>query len=134
VSSPIFIDTGAWFAMCVPWDANHNLAMQFLTKETRPLFTTDYVINETLTLLKTRGEMARALALGHQFFRGNLATVHFLTKDEIEESWRTFERFTDKDWSFTDCSSKYLMEKLGLATAFAFDHHFRQFGSVTVVP
>jgi predicted nucleic acid-binding protein len=67
--------------MCVPWDANHDLAMQFLTKGTRPLFTTDYVINETLTLLKTRGEITRALALGHQFFQGNLATVHFLTKD-----------------------------------------------------
>jgi hypothetical protein len=25
-------------------------------------------------------------------------------------------------------------EALGITTAFAFDHHFRQFGTVTVVP
>ncbi len=48
--------------------------------------------------------------------------------------WETFRQFSDKGRSFTDCSSKVVMERLGITQAFAFDQHFRQFGSVTVVP
>jgi predicted nucleic acid-binding protein len=45
-----------------------------------------------------------------------------------------FRRFADKDWSFTDCTSCVVMQKLGITTACSFDHHFRQFGTVSVVP
>ena len=38
------------------------------------------------------------------------------------------------DWSFTDCTSKTVMDSLGIRTAFAFDGHFREFGSIEVVP
>lgn len=40
----------------------------------------------------------------------------------------------DKQWSFTDCTSRVVMERLGIQKVFAFDDHFRQFGTVTVVP
>lgn len=49
-------------------------------------------------------------------------------------TWESFERFADKEWSCTDCSSKVVMERLGITRAFAFDQHLRQFGSITVVP
>ena len=45
-----------------------------------------------------------------------------------------FRKFSDKDWSFTDCSSKVVIEKFGITRAFALDHHFVQFGSIVVVP
>jgi len=31
-------------------------------------------------------------------------------------------------------ASKVVMDKLGIGTAFAFDYHFRRFGTVVVVP
>jgi predicted nucleic acid-binding protein len=37
-------------------------------------------------------------------------------------------------WSFTDCTSKVVIDDLAIRTAAALDQHFRQFGSVTVVP
>ena len=43
-------------------------------------------------------------------------------------------QFDDKQWSFTDCTSRVVIDRLSLPTAFAFDEHFRQFGNVTVVP
>lgn len=49
-------------------------------------------------------------------------------------AWQVFHDFDDKDWSFTDCTSKVLIEQFGIETAFTFDHHFRQFGTVVVVP
>jgi hypothetical protein len=54
--------------------------------------------------------------------------------DEIIEAWRQFREFRDKDWSFTDISSKVVMERLSIRKAFAFDRHFRQFGSFEVIP
>ncbi len=130
----IFVDTGAWFASVMPSDRDHIVAARWLNQNRAPLITTDYVIDETLTLLKARGQYGRAMVLGEQFFRGALAKVYYLTKSDILLAWQVFKQFSDKEWSFTDCTSKVVMEKLQVAQAFAFDHHFRQFGSVQVVP
>jgi len=74
------------------------------------------------------------LALGEQFFSGTLATVYYLTSADVEMAWQTFRHFSDKGWSFTNCASKVVIERLNLTHVFAFDHHFKQFGSVIVVP
>jgi len=75
-------------------------------KNSEPLLTTDYIIDETLTLLRER-----AIRMGEQFFGGALAKVYFLTEDDILATWEVFRKFSDKDWSFTDCSSKVVMER-----------------------
>lgn len=130
----IFVDTGAWFASVVPSDSDYASASTWLSRNTEPLLTTDYVIDETLTLLKVRGETSRALRLGEEFFRGSLATVYYLTDADVDQTWETFRQYSDKDWSFTDCASRVVIEKFHLTHAFAFDRHFRQFGTITVVP
>ena len=58
--------------------------------------------------------------------RRRLATVHYLTPEEIHAAWQVFQRLRDKNWSFTDCTSKVVMERLGCTRATAFDDHFRQ--------
>jgi len=130
----IFVDTGAWFASVVPSDSDYLSASTWLSRNTEPLLTTDYVIDETLTLLKVRGETSRALRLGEEFFRGSMATVYYLTDADVVHTWETFRQYSDKHWSFTDCASKVIMDKLHLTHAFAFDRHFQQFGTITVVP
>ena len=69
----IFVDTGAWYASLVPTDPDHAIAGQWLATNHSPLLTTDYVIDETLTLLRARGERKRALLLGTRFFHHDLA-------------------------------------------------------------
>ncbi len=88
----IFVDASAWFALSVTRDVNHVAATQWVRRNTEPLLTTNYIVDETLTLLRARR------------------------------------------WSFTDCSSKIIMERLNIVEAFAFDHHFSQFGAVRTVP
>ncbi len=56
----IFVDTGAWYAFCVPRDADHQAARRWLTGNREPLVTTDYILDELLALLKHRGEFRRA--------------------------------------------------------------------------
>jgi len=72
--------------------------------------------------------------LGKDFFHSELAEIHKLSSADIALAWEVFEGFADKNWSFTDCTSKAVIERLGITQAFAFDHHFNQFGNVEVVP
>ena len=130
----IFVDTGAWYASLVPTDPDHSRAVQWLAANQSPLLTTDYVVDETLTLLRVRGERQRALALGARFFNQELAEMHKITSTDLTLAWEIFEQFDDKNWSFTDCTSKVVMEQRNIKVAFAFDHHFHQFGTIQVVP
>jgi len=130
----IFVDTSAWFARIIPTDKNHSAAVAWMDRNSEPLLTTDYVVDETLTLLKMRKHVSCALALGEALFSGKLTCLHYLDPEEIREAWTVFEQYKDKNWSFTDCTSKVVMERVGVHTAFAFDRHFHQFGSIEVVP
>ena len=130
----IFVDTGAWFAAFVPNDAHHAAARRWLDSNTEPLLTSDYVLDELLTLLRVRGEQSRAFILGEQILSESIVSLHLVTVREIQVAFEIFRKFDDKAWSFTDCVSRVVMEELKIPTAFAFDDHFRQFGMVTVVP
>jgi hypothetical protein len=77
----IFVDTGAWFASVVPADPYHPRIIAFLQHNPLPLVTTDYVIDETLTLLRARGETMKAIRLGRQFFDLRIANVVHLAPE-----------------------------------------------------
>jgi predicted nucleic acid-binding protein len=130
----IFVDTGAWYASLVTDDANHNAAAAWLALNSAPLCTSDYVIDETLTLLRVKGRSHLAIEFGIDLFGGSLAEIIIVSQDDIQNAWNTFREFNDKQWSFTDCTSKVIIERLQIAASFSFDRHFRQFGTVRVVP
>jgi predicted nucleic acid-binding protein len=133
----IFVDTGAWVAYVSPDDQYHRMAARWMRHNRQPLLTSDYVVDETLTLLRARGEAVRAIQLGALFFGPGSnwpVLLHYLTEEGISAAWYVFRTYDDKAWSFTDCTSKVLIEKLGLTHAFAFDQHFHQFGTLLVVP
>jgi len=130
----IFVDTGAWFAAFVPNDTDHAAADAWLEANREPLVTTDYVIDELLTLLKMQGEFQRARRLGASLFAEEIAQVEWVRPDDSRQAWAIFQRYDDKGWSFTDCISRVVMIRLGIQQAFAFDEPFQQFGTVTVVP
>ncbi len=52
----LFVDTGAWYALTVPSDPDHAAARHFLQQNPRPLVTSDYVVDELLTLFVVRGQ------------------------------------------------------------------------------
>jgi len=75
----IFVDTGAWIARFYPADQHHRAARDWFAQNGQPLLTTDYIIDEALTVLKARGEPRRALQLGGLFFSGQLTRIHYRT-------------------------------------------------------
>ena len=130
----IFVDTGAWFAAFVPSDPDHGAASTWFDANTEPLVTTDYVVDELLTLLKVRREYARALEAGPLLLGAEVCRLEWVSASDVARAWEVFASHKDKGWSFTDCVSRAVIERLGITTACAFDVHFRQFGSLTVVP
>lgn len=130
----IFVDTSAWFAIYSRRDVNHLAAIQTIRSVREQLVTSDFVVSETLTLLRARGENRRAIAFGQRVIEGQWARIVRIDEQDFTAAWNVFQSFRDKDWSFTDCTSRVAMERLNITRAFAFDDHFRQFATVTVVP
>ena len=130
----IIVDIEAWYADFIRNDPDHNAARAFLKHNTDRLITTDHVIGESFTLLRMRGRRARALEALTHLLSEEAAQIEWLKDTDAREAFTVFQKFSDKEWSFTDCVSKVVMERLAIKKAFSFDRHFRQFGSVEVVP
>jgi predicted nucleic acid-binding protein len=136
----IFVDSGAWYALLVQDDPDHQKAPAWVATNHERLVLADYVLDETLTLLRARGQKKQANTFGSEIFDLDIAEftlvtvedIELVTVEDIEAAWEVFQKFADKDWSFTGCTSKVVIERMGIKTAFAFDQHFRQFGAVTV--
>jgi predicted nucleic acid-binding protein len=133
-SEAVFVDTGAWFAAAVPSDPDHESASQFFRNCRGPVVTTDYIVDELLTLFATRGRKRKANRWLHKVLWGGGVALELVTSADFDEAIRVYQRFGDKTWSFTDCTSYVVVERLGVSIACSFDIHFRQFGIVQVVP
>ena len=123
-----------WFAIFSRRDVNHAAAMQAIRSVREQLVTSDFVVSETLTLLRAHGENRRAVAFGQRVIEGKWANIVRVEEQDFLNAWNVFRSFHDKEWSFIDCASRVMMDRLGIPRAFAFDDQFRQFGTVTVVP
>ncbi|HYO23710.1 MAG TPA: PIN domain-containing protein [Lacipirellulaceae bacterium] len=130
----IFVDTSAWYARFAARDAGHDQAVAFLAANRDSLYTTDYVLDESLTLFRARGFDQWACYLGRLLLTGQLATLVYISPEDVEAAWRLFDSHRDKQWSFTDCTSYVVMRRMGITEAFAMDDHFRQFGFAIVRP
>jgi len=130
----VFVDTGAWFAYFVRRDPDYRAAIAWMRRNREPLVTTDYILDELLTLLKMRENYRVAVAAGEALWQQRVTRIEHVTVEDIARTWEVFRQYHDKGWSFTDCTSKVIMERLLMTHAFAFDSHFEQFGSIIRVP
>ena len=95
--------------------------------------TTDYVIDETLTLIRTRLTLAAAKAWWTQIEGSSRLRWEWIGMARSEKAREVFFRHRDKRYSFTDCTSFVVMKELKLKHALTTDRHFRQMG-FDVVP
>jgi len=130
----VFVDTGAWFAYFVRRDPDHNSARKWVSANESPLVTSDYILDELFTLLKIRESHLVAVAAGKVLIGEEICRIIKVTPADFTRAWSTFVQFSDKGWSFTDCTSNVIMERLDISIAFSFDEHFEQFRSITRVP
>jgi predicted nucleic acid-binding protein len=129
----LFVDTSAWYALANEKDINHLRARQFLA-ENRRLVTSNFVIDETITLTLIRAGYEQALSVGEQLWSRQLASVVWITRDDEQTAWELFKQYRDKTFSFTDCTSFSVMTRLGLSYAFTFDADFTRTGRFVRLP
>jgi len=132
----IFVDTSAFYALEVEDDVNHERALEF-AEELRKgrygaLVTTDYVLDETLTLLRSRHGLEAATLFYSKVARSKSLKIVWVDEELFRKAVEIFAKSKGRAWSFTDCVSFATMKLLGISYAFAFDEHFAQAGFVAL--
>ena len=132
-----FVDTSAWLAFYDRSDEHHAAAGRIaerLKAQRAGLVLSDFVLAESLTIIRFRLGHAPAVRFGQAVFGSRLAELLSVDGATRDRAWEIFRRYEDKAFSFTDCTSFAVMERLGIKTAFAFDRHFAQYGFHVIQP
>ena len=127
----LFIDTAGWMACADGADLAHvasQRARDAWLSEGGVLVTTDYVMDETLTLIRKRLGLAAAEAWWTQVETSTRVRWEWVGMARVEKARELFFHFRDKEYSFTDCTSFVVMKELKLKQALTTDRHFAQMG------
>lgn len=132
MSKRIFIDTGAFLALEDASDKYHEAAIRFreqkLLADHYELVTTSYIMDETLTLIRSRLSIKASIDFSKRIRRSQIVRILSVSKELEDKALDLFEKFDDKVFSFTDCVSFVVMQELGIQDVFTFDVHFIQVG------
>ena len=127
----VFVDTGGWVALFGANDANHRSAMgvyEHLKKIKGLLYTSDYIIDETITLTLARANHAQSAALGRALFESALVDIIPVAPDYLQASWEWYQKYKDKQFSFTDVTTLVIAKALGIRKVFGYDREFEKVG------
>ena len=131
----VFIDTWGWVALGHRKDARHH-EVKGLYKELQSqgarLYTSDYVLDELITLLFRKEVFEEAVRLVEGLFHASeqrLLTIERITSGRFASTWTLRRKLQDKPRiSFTDLSSMAVMEELGIERVLTDDEHFEHVG------
>ena len=129
----VFIYTSAIYALLNLKDENHRKAVNYyenLKKKNAIIITTNYIIDETYTLLMIRKGQEFAVDFIDKL---RIAfNVFYVEKTDDDQAIEILKKYIDKNFSFTDAMSFHIMKRDKIKTAFAFDKHFIQAGFKTL--
>lgn len=120
-------DTSAIYALIDRDDANHRRATAILRSSVRqgvtPLIT-NFIVAESHALLLSR----LGAGIARDWLTKQIWPIEPVTLADERKAKEIIQRYTDKEFSYTDATSVAVMERLGITAAFAFDIHFKQYG------
>jgi uncharacterized protein len=122
----VLVDTGGWIAMAVKRDRHHKRAATYyrkLSKDKVRLVTSNHVLAETYTRIRYDDGHDKALKTGRLNLQWVTPAIH-------KDAWDIFEKYSDQDFSFVDCTSFAIAERIGVKEAFGFDDHFKTMGLI----
>jgi uncharacterized protein len=131
----VFVDTAGWVACADAADTVHTrakAARDAALEQGQPLVTTDYVVDETLTVLRLRLGLRAAESWWRQIDASSRLRWERISVERFDRARTLFFQFRDKNFSFTDCSSFVVMQELRLRQALTTDRHFEHMGFETL--
>lgn len=123
----VFVDTSAWYALKDSRDLHHRATIDFFTRMRGKVlyFTSDYVADEAITLVRYRLKDHRvASELARELFTEKAAKMISVSLEHHDRALEIFTKFSDQNFSYTDCTSFAIMEAMHIKEALAFDNHF----------
>lgn len=127
----VFMDSAGFLALWDAGDEHHAAAVRMLDElaaRRRRFVTTEYVVDETATLLLLRHSHAAAVDFLDSMARSESVRMEWIGPERFQAAGALFRKHGDKEWSYTDCVSFSTMRELQIRDAFTTDHHFRQAG------
>lgn len=131
MAETVFLDSSFFKGLIDPKDDFYQKANRIWLKfrdNAIELVTSNYTIDETLTLLRSRCNLETAIKLRNLLVENSqIVKIARVTVEDEAKAWQWFV----KDWSklsFTDCVSFAVMKRLGVKRAAAFDEHFKKAG------
>jgi len=137
LSRRVFVDTSAYVALSDRRDDRHEDAkaiLSRLSRERRFLFTTNFVLAETHSLLVSRIDYKDAALHVSAYSLSAGTTVVRVSKKDETRAWAIIQNYVDKDFSLVDAMSFAVMERLHIISAFTFDQHFSQYNFTMLNP
>ncbi|NJR66382.1 MAG: PIN domain-containing protein [Leptolyngbyaceae cyanobacterium CRU_2_3] len=133
--SSIFIDTWGWVSLGHRRD-NYHPAVKQVYEQMRaaqsPIHTSDYVLDEVMTLLFKRENFQEAVRFMEGIFAAvelGQVQVHRVTSEYFSSAWKLRKKFQDKPLiSFTDLTSMAIMQAQDIQFVLTQDEHFIQVG------
>ena len=129
MATPVFVDTGAHYALADVQDPDHDEAVRLLQQIVRlryALVTSNFVISEVYTLVRQRLGWGPAMQYVEGLRAGATQVISVSAADE-ERAWEILRLYNDQDFSYVDAMSFSIMERVGIHVFFAFDAHFSTF-------
>ena len=130
----IFIDTSWFYAVEVEEDINHQKAMESKKRLARgeygTPYTTNYILDETITLLRFKASFNAALKFKKKIEKSKILRVIWIDETVIKDANEIFRKHSDLKLSFTDCTSFAVMKRLGINSALSFDEDFKKMGFI----
>ena len=123
-----FVDTSAWFAYVNRADREHQRIQDAFEAFDGRLLTSNYVLDETVTLCLYRLGHRAAVTVGNTIRNSTSIDLVGVTPDDENNAWSLFESRGDQNYSFTDCTSFTLMRRLQVDLALALDEDFANEG------
>lgn len=131
----VFIDTWGWVVIHNKREPRHS-EVDALYRKCRlnggSIYTTDYVLDETFTLLFRRLPLSLAeesVLLLDEAIRQGYLNLEWVSPERFEEAKELRSRFRDKPKiSFTDLTSMVVMKELGVTSILTDDDDFTQVG------
>jgi predicted nucleic acid-binding protein len=127
----IFVDTSYYIARMMPRDQWHRASIRAV-KPGMMFFTSSPIINETISLLQSRGYFSAALTFLERVRRNEEVQIVHPDPALQAEAWDLFGRWGSAGANAIDCVSFAMMARLGIRKAFTFDAHFRAAGFDTL--
>lgn len=127
----IFVDTSAWLALNDRNDQYYKQAaikISLVKQQKIELITSEYIFDESITLIRHRVSHRCSVIFGDSLLNSNMVEIVDVNAGCRLKAWEMFNKYEDKELSFTDCTSFVLMKTMRLHKAFTFDEHFRQVG------